>query len=86
MGFFVGLIVNTVLVTVPIGASLGTLFAIRPFQNERKLPENVIDYNEILTGSICGEFHEFAQNKQGNNYTSTSPPFLCGRLPLSIQD
>ncbi|KAJ1322976.1 xyloglucan-specific endo-beta-1,4-glucanase [Microdochium nivale] len=76
MGFFVGLIVNTVLITVPIGASLGTLFAIRPFQNERKLAENVIDYNEILTGSMCGEFHEFAQNKQGNNYTINSNEIL----------
>ncbi|KXJ86554.1 concanavalin A-like lectin/glucanase domain-containing protein [Microdochium bolleyi] len=76
MGFFVGLIVNTVLVLVPIGASLGTLFAVRPFQGERRVAQTVVDYNQILKGSLCGEFHEFAQNKKGNNYTINSNEIL----------
>lgn len=75
MGFFVGLIVNFVLITVPIGASLGTLFAVRPFQNERKAAEVGDQWNQVLKGSICEEFHEFVLNTRGNNYTSMSRVF-----------
>ncbi|KAH7025064.1 concanavalin A-like lectin/glucanase domain-containing protein [Microdochium trichocladiopsis] len=77
MGFFVGLIVNAVLIGVPIGASLGTLFGVRPFQNERKVaPTDPERFDHILTGSICGEFHEFALNRLGNNYTINSNEIL----------
>lgn len=68
MGFLVGLIVNVVLLSIPIGSTLGPLFRIRPFENERKLEEK--DYNALVMKSFCNKFHEFAQNKIGVNYTS----------------
>jgi hypothetical protein len=64
MGFIVGLIVNVVLLSIPIASTLGTLFGIRPFENER---EPIL--NALVTTSLCDEFHEFAQNKNGTNYT-----------------
>jgi hypothetical protein len=67
MGLLIGLIVNSILLSIPIGGSLGALFAIRPFRNEI-VPEPV-DYNHIIVTSICSEFHEFVQNKMGLNYT-----------------
>jgi hypothetical protein len=67
MGLLIGLIVNSILLSIPIGSSLGALFAIRPFRNEI-VPEPV-DYNHIIVTSICGEFHEFTENKMGLNYT-----------------
>ena len=67
MGLLIGLIVNAFLLSIPLGASLGTLFWIRPFRNEI-IPEPK-DFNHILTTTICDEFHEFAQNKMGLNYT-----------------
>ncbi|KAI9783336.1 MAG: hypothetical protein M1839_003870 [Geoglossum umbratile] len=70
MGFLVGLIVNVVLLSVPIGSTLGALFRIRPFENERKPEEKV--HNARVTKSFCNEFHEFAQNKIGLNYTVNS--------------
>jgi hypothetical protein len=67
MGFIIGLIVNGILLSIPIGATLGTLFGIRPFENER---EPILqDLNQIVITSLCDEFHEFAQNKNGFNYT-----------------
>jgi hypothetical protein len=71
MGFLVGLLVNIVLLSIPIGSTLGTLFKIRPFENERK-PEDKPEekaHNALLTELLCVEFHEFAQNKFGVNYT-----------------
>lgn len=67
MGLFIGLIVNVVLLSIPIGGTLGTLFAIRPFQSERKPIEK--ELNSVITKSFCNEFHEFAQNKNGQNFT-----------------
>jgi hypothetical protein len=67
MGLLMGLIVNVVLLFVPIGSTLGTLFSIRPFRNE-VIPEPK-DINHVITTSVCNEFHEFAQNKMGLNYT-----------------
>lgn len=68
MGFLAGLVVNIVLLSIPIGSTLGTLFRIRPFENERKPEER--DLNALVVKSLCDEFHEFAQNKIGLNYTS----------------
>jgi hypothetical protein len=68
MGLLIGLIVNAVLLSIPIGGTLGTLFRIRPFRNEI-IPEPK-DVNHIIVTSVCNEFHEFAQNKIGVNYTS----------------
>jgi hypothetical protein len=68
MGFFVGLVVNIVLLSIPIGSTLGTLFGIRPFKNERKPEEK--DLNALVMKSLCDEFHEFAQNTIGLNYIS----------------
>lgn len=70
MGFIVGLIVNAALLSIPIGGTLGTLFGIRPFENER-VPE-VIEHNGVSAQSVCNDlhdFHLFAQNKVGLNYT-----------------
>jgi hypothetical protein len=78
MGFLVGLIVNVVLLSIPIGSTLGPLFRIRPFENERK-PEKK-DHNALVMKSFCNEFHEFAQNKIGLNYTRE----LWDMIPLSI--
>jgi hypothetical protein len=78
MGFLVGLIVNVVLLSIPIGSTLGSLFGIRPFENERKPEEK--DHNALVMKSFCNEFHEFAQNKIGLNYTSE----LWDMIPLSI--
>jgi hypothetical protein len=71
MAFLIGLLVNAILLSIPIGASLGTMIAIRPFRNER-VPETVNE-NTILEISFCDAthtFHEFSQNKNGVNYTS----------------
>ena len=78
MGFLVGLIVNVVLLSIAIGSTLGPLFRIRPFENERKPEEKV--HNALVMKSLCNEFHEFAQNKIGLNYTSE----LWDMIPLSI--
>ncbi len=78
MGFLVGLIVNVVLLSIPIGSTLGPLFRIRPFENERKPEEK--DHNALVMKSFCNEFHEFVQNKIGLNYTSE----LWDMIPLSI--
>jgi hypothetical protein len=67
MGLIIALIVNLALLSVPLGSSLGALFAIRPFRNEIvREPES---QNNILPVAKCGEFHEFVQNKNGLNYT-----------------
>lgn len=78
MGFLVGLIVNVVLLSIPIGSTLGSLFRIRPFENQRKPEEK--DNNALVMKSLCNEFHEFAQNKIGLNYTGE----LWDMIPLSI--
>ena len=67
MGFIIGLIVNVVLLSIPIGSTLGTLFGIRPFENDRQPVAK--DLNTLVTNSFCDEFHAFAQNKIGQNYT-----------------
>lgn len=67
MAFLIGLIVNLILLSIPIGATLGTLFGIRPFENERQPEEK--DLNALVIQSFCNEFYEFAQNKIGQNYT-----------------
>jgi hypothetical protein len=70
MGLIIALIVNLALLSVPIGSSLGALFAIRPFRNEIiREPEA---QNNIIPIAKCGEFHEFIQNKNGLNYTGES--------------
>ncbi|KAH0564753.1 hypothetical protein GP486_001862 [Trichoglossum hirsutum] len=74
MGFLVGLVVNVALLSVPIGSTLGTLFKIRPFENERKPEEK--PHNTLITNSSCSEFHEFALNKIGLNYTLNSNQIL----------
>lgn len=78
MGFLAGLIVNAVLLSIPIGSTLGSLFGIRPFENEREPEEK--DHNAVVMKSFCNEFHEFAQNKIGLNYTGE----LWDMIPLSI--
>ena len=78
MGLLIGLIVNAVLLSIPIGGTLGTLFGIRPFRNEIvPLPR---DFNHVLATSACNEFHEFAQNKMGLNFTGE----LWVTIPLSF--
>jgi hypothetical protein len=72
MGFIVGLIVNVVLLSIPIASTLGTLFGIRPFENERE--PIAVDLNALVSTALCDEFHEFAQNKNGFNYTREFPP------------
>ncbi len=71
MAFLIGLLVNAILLSIPIGASLGTMIVIRPFRNERvPLTES---QNAILEMSFCDAshtFHQFAQNKNGVNFTS----------------
>jgi hypothetical protein len=77
MAFLIGLLVNAILLSIPIGASLGTMIAIRPFRNER-VPETVNE-NTILEISFCDAthtFHEFSQNKNGVNYTINSNEIL----------
>jgi hypothetical protein len=78
MALLVGLIVNAVLLSIPIGATLGALFGIRPFENER--PPEEKDLNALVIQSFCDEFHEFAQNKIGQNFTCE----LWDMIPLSI--
>jgi hypothetical protein len=71
MSFFIGMIVNAILLSIPIGASLGTMIAIKPFRNERVKPP--AEMNAIFETTYCDsshEFHQFAQNKNGVNYTS----------------
>jgi hypothetical protein len=71
MAFLIGLLVNAILLSIPIGASLGTMIVIRPFRNERvPLTES---QNAILEMSFCDDshtFHQFSQNKNGVNFTS----------------
>jgi len=71
MGLIIGLIVNSVLLSIPLGGSLGALFAIRPFRDE--IVPIKVDTNHIIETSICsGDFHLFAQNKNGLNYLLNS--------------
>lgn len=77
MSFFIGMIVNAILLSIPIGASLGTMIAIKPFRNERVKPP--VEQNAIFETTYCDsshEFHQFAQNKNGVNYTINSNEFL----------
>jgi hypothetical protein len=71
MAFLIGLLVNAILLSIPIGASLGTMIAIRPFRNDRvPLTES---QNAILEMTFCDAshtFHQFSQNKNGVNFTS----------------
>lgn len=70
MSFLIGLIVNGILLSIPIGASLGTMLAIRPFRNEI-VPLTTAE-NAIVQTSFCDDshtFHQFSQNKAGVNYT-----------------
>lgn len=70
MSFLIGLIVNGILLSIPIGASLGTMLAIRPFRNEI-VPLTTAE-NAIVETSFCDSthsFHQFAQNKNGVNFT-----------------
>jgi hypothetical protein len=65
------LIVNAILLSIPIGASLGTMIAIKPFRNE--IVPITKEQNAIIQMSFCDDthtFHQFAQNKNGVNYTS----------------
>ena len=68
MGFFVALFVNSILLSVPIGATLGVLFAIRPFDGERRVHPNSV-MPGLVTATVCDEWHTFVQNKEGQNYT-----------------
>lgn len=71
MSFFIGMIVNAILLSIPIGASLGTMLAIKPFRNE--IVQRPKDNNAIIQTSFCDdthEFHQFSQNKNGVNFTS----------------
>ncbi|KAH8759145.1 concanavalin A-like lectin/glucanase domain-containing protein [Hyaloscypha finlandica] len=77
MSFFIGMIVNAILLSIPIGASLGTMIVIKPFRNERVKPP--AEMNAIFQTTFCDsshEFHQFAQNKNGVNYTINSNEFL----------
>lgn len=78
MGLFVGLIVNAVVLSIPIVSTLGALFRIRPFENEREPVQK--DLNALVVQSFRNEFHEFAQNKIGQNFTCE----LWDMIPLSI--
>jgi hypothetical protein len=71
MAFLIGLLVNAILLSIPIGASLGTMIAIRPFRDQI-VPETTAQ-DAILEMSFCDAthtFHKFSQNKNGVNYTS----------------
>jgi hypothetical protein len=70
MGFILGLIVNAVLLSIPLAGTLGTLFGIRPFENDR-IPI-AVNLDALVTKSLCDVFHEFAQNKIGQNFTGES--------------
>jgi hypothetical protein len=70
MGFIVGLIVNAVLLSIPLAGTLGTLFGIRPFRND--IAPITVDLDALVTKSLCDVFHEFAQNKNGQNFTGES--------------
>lgn len=74
MGFIIGTIVNFILLSIPIGASLGTLLAIRPFRGDRESPK--VDLNGFVTTALCNPFHQFAQNKNGQNFTVNSNEVL----------
>lgn len=78
MGLLLGLIVNALLLSIPIGSTLGTLFKLRPFRND--IIQQPKDHNHIIVTSACEEFHEFAQNKIGVNYTGQ----LLNMISLSI--
>lgn len=75
MSFFIGMIVNAALLSIPIGASLGTMLAIKPFRNDIVPLETLND--AIIQMTYCDathDFHAFSENKNGVNFTSEWGP------------
>jgi len=75
MSFFIGIIVNAILLSIPIGASLGTMIAIKPFRNDI-VPIATLN-DAIIQMTYCDathEFHAFAENKNGVNFTGEWGP------------
>jgi hypothetical protein len=71
MSFFIGMIVNAALLSIPIGASLGTMIAIKPFRDDI-VPIATLN-DAIIQMTYCDAthtFHAFAENKNGVNFTS----------------
>jgi hypothetical protein len=66
MAFLLGILVNSILISIPIGATLGVLFKIHPFEAEYRPLEKIPG---LITETICNEFHAFVQNNQGQSYT-----------------
>ena len=77
MAFLVGVFVNAILVSIPIGATLGVLFAIRPFEGERS---DFLRSSGLVTQTFCDEFHTFLQNNDGQSYTCKS---ISGRASVA---
>ncbi len=78
MAFLIGILVNSILISIPIGATLGTLFGIRPFEGDRApIPVAPAANDTLLVQSLCDEFHFFAQNKIGQNFTGELSNMRC---------
>jgi len=77
MSFFIGMIVNAALLSIPIGASLGTMIAIKPFRDDI-VPIATLN-DAIIQMTYCDAthtFHAFAENKNGVNFTINSNEIL----------